>query len=428
MLAKRSWDPLYGRIEMSDFEFGLLKLAEVQRLRYVRMCNINSMLVTGASEISRFEHIIGVMHLAKQWVKSHGVPESEGKDLVAAAILHDMQTGPFGHSMQYVLEDNVLDAKFLHDDISHGWKSKYHQEVLAGASFSGKPFGAQSYLGERWANVAELIRGKGTLGPLIAGTMDLDNIDNVVRLAYHVGITEPADLKIPLEMASNLNVRCGVISLPDKCLGSLVRWQEIRTKLYSFLLLDWAEFSAKAMLTKIIERAAHYELIGADSWIFTDHEFLDRLERTAVGESQEVKELVSRLKCGDLYQPVTLLSSDGVSEYSRLSTIESKSMLERSISKNFKGKAKLLVHFILDNGKTERSVSFFSEDDHIIKEVGVSTQRVLAGLFVANPISEQDRKAISSLFISALSDEGLNDIIELDDPLGASSHEQAVLL
>ena len=49
--ARRSWDPLYGRIEFTDFEYGLLRLSEVQRLRYVRMCNINSLLVSGASEI-----------------------------------------------------------------------------------------------------------------------------------------------------------------------------------------------------------------------------------------------------------------------------------------------------------------------------------------------------------------------------------------
>ncbi|MHC8345920.1 HD domain-containing protein [Pseudomonas sp. RT6P73] len=429
MLAKRSWDPLYGRIEMSDFEFGLLNLAEVQRLRYVRMCNINSMLITGASEISRFEHIIGVMYLAKQWVLSHGVPESEGKDFVAAAILHDMQTGPFGHSMQYVLEDNELDSEFLHDDLSHGLKAKYYQELLAGASFSGKPFGAQRYLAERWANVASLIRGGGDLGPLIAGTMDLDNIDNVIRLAYHVGITEQSDLKIPLELASNLSVSGGIISLPNKCIKVVERWQEIRSRLYTLLLLDWAEFSAKAMLTKIIERAAHYELIGADSWILTDHEFLDRLERTALGESQEVKELVSRLKCGDLYQPIVLLSSDGVEQYARLSTIESKGRLEKEIIKNFKGKAaKVLVHFILDNGKTQRSVTFFSEDDFCVKEVGANTHRVLAGLFVANSISEQDRQAMRSMFVTALSGEGLHNITELDDPMGSSSHEQATLL
>lgn len=67
----RCWDPLYGRTELSHFEYALLSTPEVQRLRYIRMCNINSMLVTGASEISRFEHSLGVLRLVQEWIDAH---------------------------------------------------------------------------------------------------------------------------------------------------------------------------------------------------------------------------------------------------------------------------------------------------------------------------------------------------------------------
>ena len=67
----RIWDPLYGRTKLTEFEARLISLPEIQRLRYIRMCNINSLLVTGASEISRFEHTLGVLRLAQEWARAN---------------------------------------------------------------------------------------------------------------------------------------------------------------------------------------------------------------------------------------------------------------------------------------------------------------------------------------------------------------------
>ena len=48
----------------------------------------------------------------------------------------------------------------------------------------------------------DTITGKGTLGKLLSGTMDLDNIDNVCRLAYHMGIFNNKTL--PIELAKSI--------------------------------------------------------------------------------------------------------------------------------------------------------------------------------------------------------------------------------
>lgn len=59
--AIRVFDPLYGRLQLTPLESRVFAVPELQRLRYIRMCNINSMLITGASEISRFEHALGTL-------------------------------------------------------------------------------------------------------------------------------------------------------------------------------------------------------------------------------------------------------------------------------------------------------------------------------------------------------------------------------
>lgn len=428
LTAMRSWDPLYGRIEFTEFEYGLIKLSEVQRLRYVRMCNINSLLVTGASEISRFEHTIGVLHLAKRWCSAHKMPDSVARDIISAAVLHDMQTGPFGHSMQYVLEDNEIDGNFVHEDLSHGWKSTYHQEVMAGASFAGRPFGAPAYLGKNWENVAAIIRGEGEYGPLIAGTMDLDNIDNVVRLAFHVGVAERADAAVAEELACNMAPIDGGIFLPKSSIPTIERWQFIRRRLYELLLLDWAEFAAKAMLTRAIERAAAYEIIGADSWIRTDSEFLDHLERSAIGTGQEVRDLVRRLRCADLYTPVFLGRSVTIAAYSALNEIGSKRKLEASLIRLSGAKGvRVITHYILDKGKTDRAISITTEDDSHLT-VGASSQQLLCGLFISSASTEAERVSLTKAYSDLLSEYGIFDLSPLKDPMGEKSPPQQRLL
>lgn len=428
LTAMRSWDPLYGRIEFTEFEYGLLKLAEVQRLRYVRMCNINSLLVTGASEISRFEHTIGVLHLTKQWCSAHKIAESVARDILAAAVLHDMQTGPFGHSMQYVLEDNEIDGNFVHEDLSHGWRSTYHQEIMAGATFSGRPFGAPAYLGDSWESVAAIIRGEGKYGPLIAGTMDLDNIDNVVRLAFHVGVAERADAAIAEELARKIAPIEGGIYLPESSIPTVERWQSIRRRLYELLLLDWAEFAAKAMLTRAIERAAAHEIIGADSWIRTDSEFLDHLEREAIGDGQDVSDLVRRLRCADLYTPVFLGRSSETGAYFALNEIGSKQKLEAALIRlsGVKG-IRLITHYILDKGKTDRAITVTIEDGSP-RIIGTSSQQLLCGLFISTSSTEAERTSLARAYSDVLTEYGIFDLSPLTDPMGEVPPPQQRLL
>lgn len=422
----RSWDPLYGRIDFSDFEFRLVRLPEVQRLRYIRMCNINSLLVTGASEISRFEHTIGVLRLTQEWISNHKVPDSDANNLRAAAILHDMQTGPFGHSLQYVLEDNKVEGDFTHDDITHGLKTTYYQDLLASATFCGKPFGARSLLGDRWVNVASLIRGNGLLGSLISGTMDLDNIDNVVRLGYHVGVADTSDAEVALCLARNIMPNINGFSVPLFALQKIQRWQEIRRDLYKLLLLDWAEFSAKAMLTRAMERAISLNLVGADSWLNTDSEILDHLEKKSIGNAQDIADLVRRLRSGDLYEPIALLETSAIEHYDRISRIDTKMSLEAELANYAKSKlafpARPILHFILDHGKTERAVNVTVQETGESLTVGHSSKRILIGVFASKSVTkEADVIALTVKIKELLNFTGIDEVSSLEDPMGNST-------
>ncbi|MDR6742041.1 HD superfamily phosphohydrolase [Herbaspirillum sp. 1173] len=423
-IPTRVWDPLYGRIDFSRYEYKLIMLPEVQRLRNVRMCNINSLLVTGASEISRFEHTIGVLHLANEWLKKHHVSDEDGAAFRAAAVLHDMQTGPFGHSLQYVLEDNEIDGDFIHDDIDHGRRNSFHQDLSAGATFAGRTFGANELLGSVLVNVSSLIKGKGRLGPLIAGTMDLDNIDNVVRLAYHVGVATQADANLARHLAGDIDVADGILTFSMSSVEKIERWQEIRKNLYNLLLLDWAEFSAKAMFTRAVELAIKDHLLGANSWVHTDAELLSILEKKGIGEYQFVGELIKRIRLGDLFEPICLLESESVDKYKVLSAAEEKARVETALiefGKNILGiNIRVIFHLILDVGKTRRSVKVKIRDSHDgIVEIGGESKRLLIGVFVSKKgLSEKAMNMLNQKILELLAAYEVRNITPIADPMG----------
>jgi len=265
-------DPLYGPIKIDQRDRPLVFSPDFQRLRYVRLCNINSLFILGASEPKRFEHCLGVYHLATLWTKTQGIPRRDAAIVHAAALLHDLQTGPFGHSFQYVMEDNPFDQRFEHTNLASGAETRFLQRAEAGASFAGHQFISITRLDDIAGPVYEAIRGSGPFGPLISGSLDLDNLDNVVRLAFHVGLCSDHDRRLPEQLTALLSVQKGRLSARSEAFPMVQRWFDIRRELYRYLLLDRGEFSAKAMLTMAVERAVDAKLLGPDSWKLTDDE------------------------------------------------------------------------------------------------------------------------------------------------------------
>ncbi|PSS59949.1 hypothetical protein C6558_35210 [Ensifer sp. NM-2] len=414
MQAFRSFDPLYGRSEFSEFETALIRTPEVQRLRNVRMCNINSLLITGASEISRFEHTLGVVRLAKEWAKASDSPADTAAMISAAAMLHDMKTGPFGHSLEYIFADDPELEDLNHQRVGQRLEDAFFQRTKANVSYFGSSFQAPALIGKNWSQVADAIAGDGPLGPLISSQMDLDNIDNVVRLSYHVGIASRDDSYVALALAKDLRVTSGKLSIQSSSIPHVRRWQSLRHQLYRYLLHDWAEFSAKAMLTKAVELATSADIIGVDSWILTDDLLIQQLISGSVGVNQNIGTLVKRIMLADLYYPVSLRRSSITSGYDELSTPSVKRTLEAKMSQALK--CQTIVHVILDRSKTDRGVNLHIRDRNEDAEIGESSNELLIGLFSSREQSEKVNSKAAEEFQRAIS-EIVTESQPLADPL-----------
>src|SRR5881275_1181424 len=95
--AMRITDALYGPINLDGAILDLIRQPIVQRLRHVRLSNIDSVCIPGISNISRYEHSLGVAFLASQVGFNSTLSTDDSLVLQAASLIHDSAITPFGH-------------------------------------------------------------------------------------------------------------------------------------------------------------------------------------------------------------------------------------------------------------------------------------------------------------------------------------------
>ena len=379
---------------------------------------------------------MGVYHLANLWAASRSLTTRQVEVVRAAALLHDIQTGPFGHSFQYVMEDNPFEQRFEHANLASGVRTRFLQRSAWAASFSGRRFTTNDLLGDLAPDVFTAIEGGGAFGPIISGTLDLDNLDNVVRLAFHMGLCDDSDRDLPRSLAPLLEPTDDGLAAPRAALPLFERWFEIRRELYEYLLLDRGEFAAKAMLTLAVERAVAAQLLGPDDWRLTDEELLENLHDRSVGEHQAIGQLIKRLKVGDLFECIAVWQSPTINDYSQLSEAPAKRELEHVIEEGLTRagvhKLRVCLHYILDKKKTCRSLSFrvLKTEEEII--VGHDSSNLLVGVFVENAraagLAPAERQRACEVIKTVLEGKGLANISLAPDPLSVASDDTRLLV
>lgn len=286
------WDALYGKVVFSPLVYKCMLSPEVQRLREVRLCNINSLCITGSSNINRFEHSVGTAYLAavnaEAIVQRHlGLGGKEKEIFIIAALLHDVANGPFGHSYEYIMEkkgfipEQGLGDVFT-DVVSVGTGAHKNSSPFE-TIFFGKLRALTSILNrDQKEEISKIIAGNHSLSKLISNSIDLDNIDNVFRMAYHMGLSFRKEA--PRKLAESMFIENGSVVFLEDVKTYLEEWYSVRQKVYKFLLLNPQEFAGKYMLTEAMDIL--FECISQGKtdeqdikWNYTDYQLMEELDR-----------------------------------------------------------------------------------------------------------------------------------------------------
>jgi len=164
-------DSVHDHIEVDGVARDLLDTPEMQRLRRISQLGTASLVYPSANH-TRFEHSLGVYHLATQALSHLDVGGPRAERVRAAALLHDVGHGPFSHNLEAI---TYRRTGKMHDDVHELFEVGDVGRVLRDHDVAPH-------------RVADLVAGSGRYGQIVSGELDVDRMDYLVRDAHHTGV------------------------------------------------------------------------------------------------------------------------------------------------------------------------------------------------------------------------------------------------
>ena len=257
---------LYGEIDHDGgrgrMAWNLYQSEALTRLRDVSLSSVPSRLAPHSMAASRFEHSVGVGYLARKLCDWRKPLQNYQYTLLAASLLHDIGSPPFSHIAELFFWD--LTGK-THEEETGALLRRGGELAAILDSFDVDPL-----------EVRETIQGRNEpLGSLLAGSVDLDNIDNSIHLLQSLGYADRVQYD-PLRLLRAFQIKDGQVSLDSRYTPQLVGWQKSRRALYDILYLE-PNLSAASMLYRALEYAYAGDYLDRDFFRLGESEALHHL-------------------------------------------------------------------------------------------------------------------------------------------------------
>jgi len=239
-------DPVYGFITIPDeLIFDVIEHPYLQRLRRIMQLGLSHLVYPGAIH-TRFNHVLGAMHLMSQAIqgirrKGHEITLEEERAALLAILLHDIGHGPFSHALEYDIVNGVSHEKisgFFIQKLSEEFGDDMKRALLIFQNTYGKPF----------------------LHQLVSSQLDMDRLDYLNRDSFYSGVSEGiigADRLIEM-----LNVHNGSLVLEEKGIYSIEKFIVARRLMYWQVYLHKTVVSGEFMLIHALRRAKELSLKG----------------------------------------------------------------------------------------------------------------------------------------------------------------------
>lgn len=179
-------DPIHNFISLNEEQVKVIDTPIFQRLRNIKQLALASLIYPGALH-TRFDHSLGVFHVAKSVLRRLELGDTDEARLVEfAALLHDLGHGPFSHvseqSLKMFADRSVLPADQANEEI---------HELITAHLINSDP-DIVRILGEhRSQQVIQLLNdwpGDPVFQSIISGTLDADKLDYLLRDSYFCGV------------------------------------------------------------------------------------------------------------------------------------------------------------------------------------------------------------------------------------------------
>ncbi|NWJ30197.1 HD domain-containing protein [Marine Group I thaumarchaeote] len=170
-------DPIHDFIRVYEHEISIIDKPIFQRLRHIRQLS-GAHLTYPAAQHTRFEHSLGVMHIASlagHALNEKGIFKSDDIEILRlAGLLHDVGHGPFSH----LFEEIIQEKKISHEDYGKEIILKSEiGDVLSKNGFDKKLITKIAFGNSKFQFMNEIV----------SGTLSADMMDYLLRDGYFTG-------------------------------------------------------------------------------------------------------------------------------------------------------------------------------------------------------------------------------------------------
>ncbi len=233
-------DPIHDFIRVYDHELEIIDNPIFQRLRRIRQLSGAHLTYPGAQH-TRFEHSLGVMHIASQAgvaLKEKGILKSEDIEILrVAGLLHDIGHGPFSH----LFEEIIQQKNFSHEDFGRELilkskigdtlsKNGYNKKLVTKIAFGDSKF---QYLNE-----------------IVSGALSADMMDYLLRDGYFTG-AEHAKIDHK-RITQSLDVHKKKLALEKSALYSFESMMHSRYQMFKAVYFHKTVRAAEVMLLEAL--------------------------------------------------------------------------------------------------------------------------------------------------------------------------------
>ena len=254
-MSKKINCPLYGFISITPRMRSIIDTPEFKRLHNLRQLGLTYLIYPSANH-TRFEHSLGVSHLAKILTTSLqknqpelGITDNEIELIQIAGLIHDIGHGPFSHLYDYEFSPGCHHEKrgqVLFCEMVSKYNLSFTEDEI-------------NFIIDCIEPPKELERNfKYQIVSNKLCSIDVDKIDYIQRDNYHLGFGLN-------EKYLRLIHDCRVVQfngslvlgwpnkLEDEVLSLFASRYRLHKKVYNHHTVKSAEYSLKNILTKILE-------------------------------------------------------------------------------------------------------------------------------------------------------------------------------
>ena len=233
-------DPIHDFIRVYDHELKIIDTPIFQRLRRIRQLS-GAHLTYPAAQHTRFEHSLGVMHIAsqagqalneKRILKSYDI-----EVLRLAGLLHDIGHGPFSH----LFEEIIQQKKFSHED--------FGKEIILKSEI-GDRLSKNGYDKKLITKVAFGDSKLQYMNEIISGALSADMMDYLLRDGYFTG-AEHAQIDHK-RITQSLDVHQKKLALERSALYSFESMMHSRYQMFKAVYFHKTVRAAEVMLLEAL--------------------------------------------------------------------------------------------------------------------------------------------------------------------------------